>query len=223
MLVLVGPACQRSLPTAPTSVIAGSIPALPAGGAAATSRAMPPVFAHCLNAVNQPECLAPVRHSSQVAGGLPDPPTLLSATVNGTSVTLTWVGPPPVDATLSYVIEAGTQPGITNLVSFPTGTTSTSFLAVGVASGTYFVRIRAANAVGIGGASNEVTVVVGGGPCVVPGAPGSMTIVSNVGGTVVLAWQAAAGSRANTSSRQDPGRRCRISRAASSDLSPRLV
>ena len=58
--------------------------------------------------------------------------------------------------------------------------------------GTYYVRVRGSNACGTGAASNETVVVVGGG-CPTPTAPGNLTASVN-GRTVTLAWLAAPGS-----------------------------
>jgi hypothetical protein len=55
--------------------------------------------------------------------------------------------------------EAGTVSGGSNLGVAATGNLDSSF-STGVPSGTYFARVRAANAFGHSAASNEVTVVV---------------------------------------------------------------
>jgi hypothetical protein len=59
----------------------------------------------------------------------------------------------------TYVIEAGTASGLADLGTLPTGYLDTTF-STPVPAGTYFVRIRAANAFGASGPSNEVVVVV---------------------------------------------------------------
>jgi hypothetical protein len=74
-------------------------------------------------------------------------------------VTLNWVG--GSGAASSYVIEAGSFQGASNLANFDTLSAGSSFFAPGVGSGTYFVRVRAKNACGVSGASNEVVVRVG--------------------------------------------------------------
>lgn len=141
-----------------------------------------------------PGCLTAERVSSEIVGGVPDAPSALTATVVNGTVTLTWAGPPAADAVTAFIIEAGSSPGATNLASLNTFSPATSFAAAGVPTGTYFVRVRAANAIGTGPASNEVAVIVGGSGCSLPGAPASLAILSNSGGTVVLAWQAAPGA-----------------------------
>ncbi len=87
----------------------------------------------------------------------PAAPGTLSASASGGVVTLSW-GAAAGNAT-SYVIEAGTAAGLTNIGALPTGHLDTSW-SVPAPPGTYFVRVRASNAFGPGLATNEVTVVV---------------------------------------------------------------
>ena len=93
-------------------------------------------------------------------GNAPSSPSGLSAQVSGSTVTLAWSASPGGGA-MSYVIEAGTSPGANNVVTSNTGHAGTSVVAHGVASGVYYVRVRAANAGAISPPSNEVTVTVG--------------------------------------------------------------
>jgi len=93
--------------------------------------------------------------------GAPGAPTSLSSTVNGSSVSLGWQAPSGACTPTSYLIEAGSGPGLSNLASVNTGSTVATFAATGVGAGTYFVRVRAVNGPAVGGASNEITLVVG--------------------------------------------------------------
>jgi predicted phage tail protein len=102
---------------------------------------------------------------------------------------LTWS--PAGGAVSSYVIEAGSAPGRSDLASFSTGTTAASFFATSVPAGTYFVRVRAASVGGAGPPSNEVTAIVM--PCVVPPPPGNLA-ASVSGSTVALTWTASSGA-----------------------------
>jgi hypothetical protein len=94
-------------------------------------------------------------------GGCSGPPTAPAALVGsatGSTVTLSWgaAGGAPT----SYVVEAGSAPGLANLANSDTGSTGASLTAPGVGRGVYYVRVRAKNACGVGSASNEVVVTV---------------------------------------------------------------
>ena len=89
----------------------------------------------------------------------PGPPTFNSSPVSGSTVTLNWSAPTFGTAT-SYTVEAGSAPGLSNLAVVNTGTTAVTASFGGVPSGTYYVRVRAVNALGASVVSNERTVVV---------------------------------------------------------------
>jgi len=100
----------------------------------------------------------------------PAPPFAPSFSVNGSTVSLDW-SPSSGGQPLSYVLEAGLSPGAT-IVAIPA--TQPSYLALGVAPGTYYVRVKAVNAFGISPPSEEVEVVVTAGrPSLLPGQPQS--------------------------------------------------
>jgi hypothetical protein len=61
---------------------------------------------------------------------------------------------------VSYIIEAGSTSGSSNLVISDTGNAATTLLAT-TADGTYYVRVRARNTCGVSAASNEVVLLVG--------------------------------------------------------------
>ena len=116
--------------------------------------------------------------------------------VNGSTVSLGWLGPTTGDSPTSYVIEAGSGPGLSNILVFDTGSTAGGFQATSVPAGTYFVRLRARNSAGTSGPSNEVTIIVGGGggpgPCnSAPNAPTNLNF--SVNGSNVQTWQLADG------------------------------
>jgi hypothetical protein len=92
------------------------------------------------------------------AGPCAAPPTApggLNAAVTGQQVTLRWNA--PAGSPTTYIIEAGSSSGASDIANFVTGTVATSLTATATA-GTYFVRVRARNACGTSGASNEVIV-----------------------------------------------------------------
>lgn len=118
----------------------------------------------------------------------PAPPLGLTATVSSTTVTLAWL-PPTGDAT-GYVVEAGSAPALTDL-----GSASTNALQLTVGSvpqGNYFVRVRATNAGGTSGSSNEVLVSVGT-PCQLPAAPANV-VAAVTGSLLTLTWTGTSGS-----------------------------
>ena len=120
---------------------------------------------------------------------IPAAPANLAAQVTASTVTLTFS--PPGGPILGHQIEAGSGPGLANLAVVPTGPAG-QFVAQNVPQGTYYVRVRAVDITGIGPASNEVIVVVGGG-CVVPAAPIGLTAIASAT-TVSIAWQAVSGN-----------------------------
>jgi hypothetical protein len=95
------------------------------------------------------------------AAGCSAPPAApggLRSVVLDSNVTLAWN--PAAGSPASYIIEAGSFPGESNVLVSDTGTTATMMTAANVGGGTYFVRVRARNACGASAPSNEVSVVV---------------------------------------------------------------
>lgn len=122
----------------------------------------------------------------------PDAPAGLSARVIADTVTLVWQAAATGCAATSYVIQAGSSPGLSNLANFSTGSLATTFTATSVTAGTYYVRILAANVAGTSAASNEIAVVVS--LCTsLPGIVSGLTQLV-VGSTVTLSWDAASGA-----------------------------
>jgi hypothetical protein len=182
-------ACRgSSSPTAPAESI----------GVATPVAASVASLADCLGGSQSASCYSGGRLVAEdVSGALatsPGSPRNLVASASGSSVTLSWVAPNGGDPMTAYVIEAGSAPGLANLAAFSTGNTLTIFHASGIGAGTYYVRVRAANAFGSSAASNEAVLVVGGSPGTAPGAPSGLTSTVNAGGTVGFAWNAASGS-----------------------------
>jgi hypothetical protein len=94
--------------------------------------------------------------------GAPGSPSGLGIALNsGGTVVLTWS--PAAGNPTSYIVEAGSGPGLANVANSDLGLTTT-LTATGVGLGTYYVRIRARSGCGIGPASNEIIVVVGPSP-----------------------------------------------------------
>jgi predicted phage tail protein len=191
-------ACGSTLPTAPARTHDDQSFAVTLG-ATVTSSAVD--LARCLAGSAEASCFsgAVIRRKDTAAPTATAPPTNLVASASGSSVTLTWV-PPLYTIVAAYIVEAGSSPGLANLARFSTGNTQTSFSATGIPAGVYYVRVRTIGYAGdISTPSNEAILVVGSGPpCAgAPGPPSGLTLVSVSGGTVVLAWNAAAGSPAS--------------------------
>lgn len=127
--------------------------------------------ARCFQFTGDAACLAGPRigiAAASAAATAPSAPQNLTGSATGSSVALTWTAPASGDPVTTYVIEAGSAPGLANLANFATGSTATSFSASGVGAGTYYVRVRAQNGGGVGPASNEFTLVVGAAACIGP-------------------------------------------------------
>jgi hypothetical protein len=86
-------------------------------------------------------------------------PPVLSATVIGSTVSLTWRLAPAILMT-AYTIEVGSAAGLSDLRTLRIGGLASSYDASNVPAGTYFVRVRASNNSGSSPPSNEVVVVV---------------------------------------------------------------
>jgi hypothetical protein len=141
------------------------------------------------------DCPAPRVGAQSVGTGeiITTAPTNLERGVNGTTATLRW-GVPPGNLPTSYVIEAGTGPGLSNITIFDTGNSATGLTVNNVPPGTYYVRVRGRDASGTGPASNEVIVVVGAAPTPLgPCQPRNLT-ATVIGSDLLLDWDGPPGS-----------------------------
>jgi predicted phage tail protein len=129
------------------------------------------------------------RQQFAVPAAVPGPP-VLSHSVVGSTVSMTWSPAATGGVPASYVLEASLTPGGAAVAAFTVNVTT--YTVPNVPAGTYFVRVRAVNTEGAGPPSNEITVVVGA-PCASPpGAPGTLT-ATPPGPSVTLTWSAPAG------------------------------
>lgn len=87
----------------------------------------------------------------------PLPPLTLTSYVLRSTVYLAWTASA---AATSYVVEAGSQSGLSNLANSDLGSALNMYTATGVGAGTYYVRMRAKNACGLSAASNQIVVIV---------------------------------------------------------------
>ena len=101
----------------------------------------------------------------------PAAPMNLIASLNGTTVQLSWTAGSGCPAT-NHMVQAGSAPGLANLAMVNTGALA-GFSAT-APPGIYYVRVIAQNAFGTSAPSNEVNIVVG----------GSTTMMASLSGTV---------------------------------------
>jgi glucose/arabinose dehydrogenase len=117
-------------------------------------------------------------------------PANLRATVAGNDVTLMWEAPTVGGPASGYIVEAGSAPGLHDILVAATGSVATTVSAT-APNGTYYTRVRAITPNGVTGASNEVVVQVG---CAgAPSTPGGLS-VDVAGSSVALRWDRSAGA-----------------------------
>lgn len=120
----------------------------------------------------------------------PDTPTAFSASAQLSTATFTWTPATTGGAVQRFLIDAGTAPGNYNLGTVPVTAPTTTLSVGGVPAGTYYLRIKAQNALGTSAPTAERTLVVGG--CTVPSAPPTFTGSAN-GQQVAMQWTAPGG------------------------------
>ncbi|MEP7118472.1 MAG: hypothetical protein ABI880_12865 [Acidobacteriota bacterium] len=119
------------------------------------------------------------------AAQAPNPPVGGSAQVGGSAARLTWSPPNGGATVLGYEIDAGTSSGASNLVAgYQVGNVLTIDTPA-LPAGTYFVRIRARNNVGVSPPSTEFAFSIGGAPT-----PPINLAASLSGARLTLTWGA---------------------------------
>lgn len=119
---------------------------------------------------------------------LPSVPGGLTSVVNGGTLRLSWNRAPGAQ---SYRLEAGTAASLSDLFSGDVGDVAS--LAGIVPPGTYFVRVRAANALGVSAPSNQVVVTVSSAASCTTAPPAPASMLAQGGGLLVaLSWPASA-------------------------------
>jgi hypothetical protein len=204
-------------PTAPASPVTGYLldvgfspgataQSFPLANVLAFSTTAPDgVFFVRVRAVTAAGPSAPSNEVQLVTGqaGPPLAPLAFTAAAVGTSVGVQWTENPLGPVVGGYVLEAGSAPGLANIGAVTFSAATRSF-AANVASGTYYLRVRAGNAAGLGPPSNEMVVVAQPAACVPPGAPSGLSATTAPGG-VALAWQPPVTGGAPTGYRIDAG------------------
>jgi uncharacterized delta-60 repeat protein len=135
--------------------------------------------------------------------GPPHAPLSLLATVVGTAVTLQWTENSLGPTVAYYRLDAGSGPGRSDIAVIPLSSNLRG-IAASAPPGTYFVRLHAGNASGIGPASSEVVLTLGSGTCTIPESPNGFIAGLRPGG-VVLAWNAPVSGAIPTGYRLDVG------------------
>lgn len=134
---------------------------LPAGALSYATTGAPPGTYYVVVAATNACGVSVVSNEVRVdvsAPSAPQAPTNLAARATGSTVMLDWAAPPA--PLTGYVLEAGSAPGLSNLVSgLALGATPT-YSASGVPRGRYYVRVRAANGALVSAPSNEIVVDV---------------------------------------------------------------
>lgn len=120
----------------------------------------------------------------------PGTPQDLRASVTAGQLLVTWQPPPDGGRPAGYRLEAGRSYLDADIAVLDLGDTS-AFAYSNIPPGNYFLRVRAANAAGLGEASHEVLLRVGGVPG--PPEPPQGLAVSVVGASVHFSWLAPPG------------------------------
>lgn len=123
---------------------------------------------------------------------MPRPPSLAAA-VAGSAVTLTWTTPGGAARDATYLLEAGSRSGRSDLVDADTRSSTAALTITNVPPGTYFFRVRARNASGTSAASNEIVIAIPADCLTAPGAPSGL-VAGIDGATVTLSWQPPSGA-----------------------------
>ena len=107
--------------------------------------------------------------STASGGSPPQPPTAITNSVVLDTVTLSWTPATTGGPAQSYILEAGSGPGLANITTIVLNSTNTSTVVGAVPAGLYYVRVRARNALGTSAPSPDTVVSVG--PCSAPSVP----------------------------------------------------
>jgi hypothetical protein len=93
-----------------------------------------------------------------VVGACAGPPRSLGVVAQSAgTISIAWQ-PPAAGSPTSYVIFAGSSPGLSNLVTFDTASPATSLVVPNVPAGSYYVRVSSLSSCGLSAPSNEVLV-----------------------------------------------------------------
>ncbi len=119
-------------------------------------------------------------------GGTPGAPEDLTARIENGTLSLAWTRATIGAAAASYVLEAGSAPGATNIGTLALSTPS--FTVPGVPPGLYYLRVRAVNAAGVSAPSREIAVVAGAAGCIAAPPPPEPPYAAINGAELALGW-----------------------------------
>lgn len=111
---------------------------------------------------------------------VPGVPRSVQATVAGNTISVSWQ-PPTGSAVWTYIVQAGTAPGASNIYSGAVGPNTT--VSSPIPNGTYYIRVAAQNLAGTGPASPDVVAQVGS-----PPGPPQNAVATASGGVITLSW-----------------------------------
>ena len=123
-------------------------------------------------------------------GSPPQAPTAITNSVALDTVTLSWTPAASGGPAQSYILEAGSGPGLANITTIVLNNPNTSTIVGAVPAGVYYVRVRARNALGTSGPSPDTVVSVG--ACSAPTVPTNLAY-STADDLVTITWTPPAG------------------------------
>ena len=144
------------------------------------------------NALSQSEAFPIVQgFRAGAPPAMPGVPQNVQATVVGNTISVSWQ-PPPGSAVWTYLVQAGTAPGASNIYSGGVGPVTS--VSSPIANGTYYIRVAAQNLAGTGPASADIVAQVGS-----PPGPPQNVVATAAGSVITLAWNPpAAGGAVST-------------------------
>jgi hypothetical protein len=112
---------------------------------------------------------------------LPSAPQNLAASLVGNQITVTW-GTPSSGAPISnYIVRAGTGPGQSDVYDGSVGPVLS--VSSPIPNGTYYIRVLAQNAIGLGPATPDLVVTVG-----APPGPPQNAVAAAAAGVITFSW-----------------------------------
>ncbi|MDH4063743.1 MAG: M12 family metallo-peptidase [Acidobacteriota bacterium] len=145
------------------------------------------------NALSQSEAFPIVQgFRTPAATTLPTAPQNTQTSVVGNNITVSWQAPAQGGPITTYLIQAGTGPGLSDVFNGPVGAATS--VSSPIANGTYYIRVAAQNSIGVGPYAMEVVAQVG-----TPPGPPENVMASALAGVITLSWSPPSSGGAVTS------------------------